>query len=266
MPIRRYWSGIGPSVALTTPAFTIYMVAYRQTKHELAPVFGHDALATYIFSGAAAELSSSFIWTPMEVVKGRTQLSEARMSTLSVVRSIYRAEGIKGFFRGYGVGVSIYVPHSVVWWIAYEKTKKALSKNRWLHTLFGPNAHLAQQGNENGKLSPLLVALSSATATTSATCTTNFLDVVKTRQQLATSNEIKNMRPDEAHGGVLTVARNLIKEVGLFRAAVKGLHIRLLNSIPSSILAMMIVETLKPDVNASVNVKISKKVYSEQLL
>lgn len=74
------------------------------------------------------------------------------------------------------------------------------------------------------------------------------------------------MRPDEAHGGVLTVARNLIKEVGLFRAAVKGLHIRLLNSIPSSILAMMIVETLKPDVNASVNVKISKKVYSEQLL
>lgn len=241
------------------------MVAYRQTKHELAPVFGQDALATYIFSGAAAELCSSFIWTPMEVVKGRTQLSEARTSTLSVVRSVYRAEGIKGFFRGYGVGVSIYVPHSVVWWIAYEKTKKALSKNKWMQQLFGPNTHLVQ-GNENGKLSPLLVALSSATATTSAACTTNFLDVVKTRQQLATSNEIINMRPDEARGGVLTVARNLIKEVGLFRAAVKGLHIKLLNSIPSSILAMMIVETLKPDVNASVNVKASKKVYSEQLL
>lgn len=249
MPIRRYWSGLGASVALTTPAFTMYMVAYRQTKRELTPVFGSDAMTTYILSGAAAEICSSFIWTPMEVVKGRAQICESGSSTFSILKSIYAAEGAQGFFRGYWMGIAVFVPHSIVWWISYEKTKSFLANYQRRKMPGTEPIPSTLQRDVSAELSPTMIAIASATGTTSATCAANFLDVVKTRQQLAASDEIKLMRPDEAKGGVLTVARNLIKEAGLVRAMVKGLHIRLLNAVPSGVLTMVIVETLNPDID-----------------
>lgn len=100
--------------------------------------------------------------------------------------------------------------------------------------------------NNNNELSALEYGMASAVASTAAATASNFLDVVKTRQQLAVADEISMLRPDDQLG-VVKVARNLIKEVGLFRALFKGLHIRLLHSLPSSILAMIIVEKVNPD-------------------
>lgn len=255
MPIRRYWSGLVPSVLLTTPAFTAYMVAYRQTKLELTPVLGADAVSNYILSGTAAEVASSFLWTPMEVIKGQAQLSASK-STLNVVRSIYKQDGLKGFFRGYWMGLVVFVPHSVVWWLSYESTKNLLV-DKWLRKT-NPNA-------SNADLSPTMIALASATGTTAATCAANFLDVIKTRQQLAASNEVKALRPDDAKG-VWTVATNLIKEVGLGRAFVKGLHTRLFNAVPSSVLTMIIVESLNPDLGAGRNNQDVQSMQAEQFL
>lgn len=226
LPLHRYWRGLGASVALTTPAFTTYMVSYRQCKRYLTPYFGDDSLANYVISGAVAEIASSFIWTPMEVIKGRMQISAKNISTNQIIRHIYKTEGITGFFRGYFMGIVVFLPHSVVWWVTYENAKK------WL-----------EQHQELGLKE---YAISSAAATTTASVASNFLDVVKTRQQLAVSDEISSMRPDDQKS-VVQVGRNLIKEVGLFRALFKGLHIRLLHSLPSSVLSMIIVETLNPD-------------------
>lgn len=212
------------------------MVAYRQSKRELTPYFGSDSMTNYIISGTNAELASSFIWTPMEVVKGRMQISKSGTSTFKLLKSIYATEGIKGFFRGYWIGIAVFVPHSIVWWATYEKAKTFLVNN-----MLPPNSTYAD-------LSPGLIACASVVGTVSAATAANFLDVVKTRQQLAVSDEIKNIRPDDAKG-VITVAKNLIKEVGLFRAMVKGLHIRLMHALPSGVLSMVIVETLNPDIN-----------------
>lgn len=240
MPVRRYWSGLGASVALTTPAFTTYMVAYRQSKRELAPYLGGDSLANYIVSGTNAELASSFIWTPMEVIKGRMQIATAgeggkAPSTIGLVRRIYAAEGLRGFFRGYWLGIAVFVPHSVVWWSTYETSKTVLVRR---NTKNGASA----------ELTPGQIAAASVVGTVCAASAANFLDVVKTRQQLAVSDEIRHLRPDDAQG-VLQVARNLIREAGVVRAMVKGLHIRLMHALPSGVLSMVIVETLNPDVS-----------------
>jgi hypothetical protein len=88
--------------------------------------------------------------------------------------------------------------------------------------------------------------VASAVASTAAATASNFLDVVKTRQQLAVSNEIAAIRPDDQLG-IWKVARNFIKEQGVFRALFRGLHLRLLHSLPSSVLAMVIIETIHPD-------------------
>jgi solute carrier family 25 iron transporter 28/37 len=231
LPFARYWRGLGASVALTTPAFTVYMVSYRQCKRDLTPYLGESAFSNYVISGAVAELTSSVIWTPMEVVKGRMQILEAQnRNTMWLIGDIYRKEGIKGFFRGYWMGVGVFLPHSVVWWTSYEVTKGYVGKD-----------------SVDGNLSAFQYGLSSAAASTTAATCSNFLDVVKTRQQLAVAEEISKIRPDDQQS-VLKVARNLVKEVGLFRALFKGLHIRLMHSLPSSILAMIIVEKVNPDI------------------
>ncbi|ANB14572.1 Agc1p [Sugiyamaella lignohabitans] len=228
LPIRSYFRGLGASLSLSAPAFTVYMVAYRETKRELAPYLGEAALANYIVSGAVSQLTSSFIWTPMEVLKARMQIHQGpKISTLNLASSIYRMDGIKGFFRGYWMGVAVFLPHSVVWWTTYEYSKELLSK-------------------EDQPLKTIDYGIASASASSSAALASNFLDVIKTRQQVAVSEEIARIRPDDRQG-VFKVARNLIKEVGFFRAFFKGLHIRLLHSLPSSALAMMIVESINPD-------------------
>lgn len=281
LPFKRYWSGLTASVVLTAPAFTAYMVAYRQTKRELTPILGSDALSNYIISGAVAELASSFIWTPMEVVKGRVQLSNGNVntqtttktpplniaagaaqqlnnnttkahvntSTIKTIQEIYRTDGgIKGFFRGYWMGIVVFVPHSIFWWTTYEKSKTFLVN------------HFLPEGSTNHDLTSTHIAIASIVGTTAATSAANFLDVVKTRQQLAVSEELKKLRPDDSKS-VWIVARNLIRENGVFRAMVKGLHIRLLHALPSGVLSMVIVETLNPDVSEK---EIIKQSFEEE--
>ena len=64
--MHRYWSGLGPSVALTTPAFTAYMVLYRQTKKELTPYLGDTSIYNYVLSGAAAEVRVIYKYAALE--------------------------------------------------------------------------------------------------------------------------------------------------------------------------------------------------------
>lgn len=199
----------------------------------------------------------------MEVVKGRMQISSTSISTFELIREIRQSEGIKGFFRGYWMGIVVFLPHSVVWWTTYEEAKRLLAEHHHHtkhqhHNGVAATAQSSQNDisdlesgpvtNNPAYLNPTHYAIASACATTVAQTSTNLLDVVKTRQQLAVSKEIAHLRPDDQLG-VLTVGRNLIKEVGFFRACFKGLHIRLLQSLPSSILSMVIVESLNPDIS-----------------
>jgi solute carrier family 25 iron transporter 28/37 len=227
LPLPRYFQGLGASVALSTPAFAVYMVSYRQCKQLLTPYLGETALMNYIASGSVSQILSSFIWTPMEVIKGRMQIQQGRRNTIRTMGHIYKTDGIRGFFRGYWIGIAVFLPHSVVWWTSYERIKQFFQ-------------------TQNPSLGPLEYGISSCAASASAAIVSNFLDVVKTRQQLAASEEITKIRPDDRMG-IFKIARNLIREVGFCRALFKGLHIRLSHSLPSSALAMIIVESVNPD-------------------
>ncbi|KAK9473353.1 mitochondrial carrier domain-containing protein [Dipodascopsis tothii] len=228
LPFHQYWRGLPAAVAFTTPAFTVYLVAYRQAKQELAPYLGFDSAANYVVSGTVAELLSSVLWTPMEIIKGRMQLQDGKAGTLATIARLRRTEGLRGLYRGYWMGLAVFTPYSIVWWWSYENVK------RWR----GRPADLA----------PTDYAVASAAAGTAAATVSNFLDVIKTRQQLAVADEVTRLRPDD-RVGVWTVARNLVREKGVFRALFKGLHVRLMYSLPSGVLSMVIVETLKPEVD-----------------
>lgn len=228
MPIHRYWSGLFPAIGLSVPGFTAYLVAYRQSKAQLSPYLGPTSLANYIVSGSVAEIASSCVWTPTEVLKGRMQIASESQTSWQLVRSIYKLEGIRGFFHGYFLGLVVFLPHSVLWWVTYERIRQYIC-----------------EGDFN-KLQPQHHAVSAALATANAVVWTNFLDVVKTRQQLAYSPEVARLRPSDTKGARV-IALNLIKECGLFRALTIGMGMRMLSTVPSSALAMAIMETLHPD-------------------
>ena len=171
----------------------------------------------------------------------------------------------------------MFLPHSIVWWTTYEEAKRLLAENRILQSPISLATQQKQSQQQHlsvgditnidgvlpanlAELTPTHYAIASAGATVVAQTSTNFLDVVKTRQQLAVSKEIAHLRPDDQLG-VFTVARNLVKEVGFFRACFKGLHVRLLQSLPSSILSMVIVETLNPDISTKA---VMKQAFEEE--
>lgn len=231
VPLRMYWNGLLPSTMFAVPGFTAYLVAYRQTKSWLSSTLGATSITNYVISGAMAELASSFIWTPMEVLKGRMQISSTRQRMRTIMKDIYLNEGMVGFFRGYWMGIVVFLPHSIVWWVSYENVKLALS-NTW------PSPSMFLVNN----------MMAAGTASVTAGTFTNFLDVIKTRQQLAYSKEIGGLRPDDKQG-VIRIAFNLIKEGGMFRAVFKGLGSRLVCAVPSSMFTMAIVEMMHPDPN-----------------
>lgn len=231
VPLKMYWNGLVPSTMFAVPGFTTYLVAYRQTKSWLSSTLGPTSIANYVISGAAAELASSFIWTPMEVLKGRMQISSSRQKLRTVMKDIYKTEGMAGFFRGYWMGIVVFLPHSIVWWVSYEQAKSKLMAQFPADNMFLVNNMMA-----------------AGTASVAASTCTNFLDVIKTRQQLAYSKEIGGLRPDDKQG-VLRIAYNLVKEGGLFRAVFKGLSARLVCAVPSSMFTMAIVEMMHPDPN-----------------
>merc|ERR1719245_1082556 len=51
-----------------------------------------------------------------------------RKSAQDVIVSIYKKDGIKGYYRGYTASVCMFAPSSACWWTFYQFTKKMVSK------------------------------------------------------------------------------------------------------------------------------------------
>lgn len=249
---RGLYRGLGVSICITTPAVALYLCTYRQAKESFSPYLG-ETTYNYIASGIFAEVTSSFMWTPLEVVKARLQISAASTSgsLISQVKEISRAEGIRGFYRGYLMGLAVFIPYNAVWWSSYENSK-GISQS------FGIQQAAYQ------------AAVGSALATTLAASLAHPLDLVKTRYQVSTSESISNLvaaqsspiPSDKVSGrqlagsnnrssdrmGVKYVFRNVMRESG-WRGLYAGIGPRLFCSIPSSVISMAVFEYLKPDEN-----------------
>ncbi|KAK6501340.1 hypothetical protein TWF481_009182 [Arthrobotrys musiformis] len=229
VPLRTYYRGLLPSTVLVTPAISIYLTIYRQSKASLIPHFG-DTTTTYLLAGITAELASSFVWTPLEVIKSRLQISsttqEGKLS--ENLKDIWRTEGIRGFYRGYLLGLLVFIPYNGLYWTVYEHTKKAAPKD-W---------------NTSSKAS-----LGGCVATMTGVTLCHPLDLIKTRYQVATTATVGRVggeRLDDARG-VMRVVKNVWGERRFGLGFYKGLGPRLLYATPSSLISMGVFEYFSPD-------------------
>jgi len=88
---------------------------------------------------------------------------------------IYKSDGIRGFYRGFGATLLTYAPASAIWWAAYEHFKADLSY------VFSSTKH--ESGAVHVEQSVPAQVTAGALAGFIAAVLTNPMDVVKTRLQ-----------------------------------------------------------------------------------
>lgn len=199
--LSRLYRGLPISLALTVPAQTTYISSYILSKSS-------DSVTDHAKAAFIAEMTSSVFWTPMDVVKLYSQHFDVK--TADSIRMIYRTGGIKGFYKGYLISLTVYIPFSIIYFCSYE----------WLKDkMITPGENL-----------PFMkYALSSGMAAAAAVVSTNAMDIIKTRVQIGLMQGHKE--------GLVEIVR---KE-GMM-ALSKGMGMRLAYNIPATCVGFTVFE------------------------
>jgi solute carrier family 25 protein 39/40 len=143
--IRGLYRGWAPTILRDCPFSALYWLSYEQWKPVYAAQFpGHDLLNNFI-SGSSAGLVAAFITHPFDVLKTQQQLiptatasttnnnnNSGTVSSLSkntrlinpvTLSSLYREEGISGWYRGLGLRLITVIPACGIMIAVYEGVK-----------------------------------------------------------------------------------------------------------------------------------------------
>jgi solute carrier family 25 (mitochondrial iron transporter), member 28/37 len=230
IPLKAYYRGIGVTLLTVTPATALYLATREAAQTALIPHLGDSALNDAA-SGVLAELAGSVLFTPMEVLKARLQISRSGQEgkLLYQLRDIARKEGMRGFYRGYVMGIASYIPYNVLWWTTYGKTRRSMSKK-------GPAVQIACGAGVAAMFSAGFI---------------HPLELVKTRYQVATSGTVAAVgvvagsgRPGQE--GLMQVVRNVVSEKGV-KGFYAGFAPTLMRSVPSAVIMMSVFEHLKAE-------------------
>ncbi|XP_038219711.1 mitoferrin isoform X1 [Zerene cesonia] len=211
-PVR----GMSVVVAGAGPAHACFFATYEQSKHTLSQLtrHRHDHI-THGLSGCLASLIHDAVSNPTEVVKQRLQmLNSPYRGVWECARHVYRAEGLRAFYRSYGTQVTMNVPFQAVHFVTYEWCQSLLNPTRG----YEPRAHLT----------------AGACAGALAAAATTPLDVCKT---------LLNTQERGAEG--LAGAAALVLRTSGPRGFFKGVAARVLYQMPAAAICWLTYETLK---------------------
>lgn len=243
--VRSLYRGFLAANVGTAPGMIAYLSIYNEVKrsgqswcdsHKVNRTA--SSLMVPLIAGGMADLSSLVLYTPFDVVVTHMQRSHHgtyRGNMVSVIRSIYKAEGGRGFFRGFAAAAMTYTPTSAIWWPAYEIFKRNLSpvflnssELQELDESLAKDADKVTSSSLNTAASRkmgVVVALSGVMAGVLSYGITNPFDLVRTRMVLQ----------QEVYGEkrVLSVLRAVVRNEGL-AALFKGVVPRVLSAAPAS--------------------------------
>ena len=171
--IGAFYKGVGLSVAFTPLARGLYMAGVEGSHRTL----GHGTATLDFAAGMNAQLLSSIAYVPRDVVIERCaidgQLSTQVGSTASsraALRTIFSAEGLRGFYRAF-------LPHQLVWVPFNGLFFAALGRCKEAEDALGVDSSGYAIGVANTFASAAVAAAA-----------TNPIDVIKTRLQVAGAN------------------------------------------------------------------------------
>mmetsp|Transcript_52087 Transcript_52087/g.161631 ORF Transcript_52087/g.161631 Transcript_52087/m.161631 type:complete len:632 (+) Transcript_52087:127-2022(+) len=138
--MRSLWSGLSAVLIMSVPGSAVFFVVYEEMQHLLkrhaTGILGNRGASEGHFSqlgsvwrdavsASVADISACAVRVPCEVVKQRMQtrsISSAPPSVLGTVRSV-AAEGLVGFYAGFGATVSREVPFALIQMPLFEALK-----------------------------------------------------------------------------------------------------------------------------------------------
>ncbi|XP_077320153.1 solute carrier family 25 member 44 [Lithobates pipiens] len=210
-----------------------YVTTYELTRKYVSGYSSSNTVKSLVAGGSASLVAQS-ITVPIDVISqhlmmqrqgeslGRFRISSADRKqtvmfgqTKEIIMQIFRADGPKGFYRGYVASLMTYIPNSAVWWPFYHFYAEQLSS-------LSPKdcPHL------------LLQAISGPMAAATAATITNPMDVIRARVQV------------EGKSSIINTFKQLMAEEGPW-GLTKGLSARIISSTPSTIVIVVGYETLK---------------------
>ncbi|XP_056420851.1 LOW QUALITY PROTEIN: solute carrier family 25 member 36 [Hyla sarda] len=166
---RSLFRGLGPNLVGVAPSRAIYFAAYSTCKERLNHVFAADSTQVHMVSAGAAGFTAITATNPIWLVKTRLQLDarnrgEIRMSAFDCIRKVYRADGLKGFYRGMSASYAG-ISETVIHFVIYE----SLNENCLEHKIASTIDEDEESVKEASDFAGLMLA-----AATSKTCATSI--------------------------------------------------------------------------------------------
>ncbi|KAL5582098.1 hypothetical protein UlMin_014540 [Ulmus minor] len=186
--IPGLYRGFGTVITGAVPARIIFLTALETTKvaafKMVEPLKLSEPTEAAIANGIAgmtASLFSQAVFVPIDVISQKLMVQgysgHAKYSGgLDVARKILKANGMRGFYRGFGLSVMTYSPSSAVWWASYGSSQRLI----WSFLDQGSDFE------EAPSLRKILLVQASGgiIAGATASCITTPLDTIKTRLQV----------------------------------------------------------------------------------
>uniref|UniRef100_A0A493TL51 Solute carrier family 25 member 44 n=1 Tax=Anas platyrhynchos platyrhynchos TaxID=8840 RepID=A0A493TL51_ANAPP len=163
-----------------------YVTTYELTRKYVARYNNNNAVKSLVAGGSASLVAQS-ITVPIDVISQHLMMQRKGESmgrfkvqnpdgkrmlvfgqTKDIIVQIFKADGFRGFYRGYVASLLTYIPNSAVWWPFYHFYAEQLSS---LTPKDCP--HL------------LLQAISGPLAAATASTLTNPMDVIRARVQVS---------------------------------------------------------------------------------
>ncbi|WVW80794.1 hypothetical protein I302_102781 [Kwoniella bestiolae CBS 10118] len=152
---KGFYRGLGPTLAGYLPTWGIYFTVYDLVKDRLGgwnashgPLQGNTAIV-HIFAAMTAGATGTIMTNPLWVVKtrfmaqaGTTDPSSRYRTTIGAIRSIYRTEGFRAFYKGLLPSL-MGVSHVAVQFPLYEKAKSWADSDNGDHSSLPPTTILA---------------------------------------------------------------------------------------------------------------------------
>ncbi|KAF7313795.1 hypothetical protein HMN09_00536800 [Mycena chlorophos] len=125
---RGIYKGIGSVGVGSAPGAAVFFATYDTLKKN-SPLPAELASITHMASASAAEVAACLVRVPTEVIKTRAQTSSygPGQSSLSAARHVLAADGLRGFYRGFGITIMREIPFTSIQFPLYELLKARLS-------------------------------------------------------------------------------------------------------------------------------------------
>lgn len=135
-PLSSLYRGLTPNLLGNATSWSIFFMLKSRVEHLLLTLRQRDrpTATDYLLSPALAGAATTIITNPIWVVKTRMLSSDksakgAYPSMSAGIRTIWKSEGGKGFYRGLGVSL-IGVSHGAVQFAVYEPAKRMYASTR----------------------------------------------------------------------------------------------------------------------------------------